>query len=83
MQNQLRIVFGALSLSMVFVSAGVSVHKSFSDTGTKPVTRMADGFPLPPPPPKKPAVHSSPAIVMADGIPLPPPPKKPAARPRA
>ena len=78
MKKNLLVFVVALSVCLIVLSAFVQVNHSSTLPTMKNDTAVADGIPMPPPPPnKKPTAR----VAVADGIPMPPPPpnKKPTA----
>ena len=75
MQKRILITVVTISLSSILLMGLLQVNQSKATSFAKSSVQVADGIPMPPPPPgKKPGT-----VVMADGIPMPPPPpgKKP------
>ncbi len=73
MQKRILIPVAAVSLSLIVLMGSAKVNPSKQAPVWKNQGEVADGIPMPVPPPKKPGFS-----VLADGIPMPtPPPKKP------
>jgi hypothetical protein len=58
-----------LSVSLIVLSIAVPVNRQLPGKAESGNTQVADGVPLPPPPPSSPT-----SVLVADGVPLPPPP---------
>jgi hypothetical protein len=70
MKNQFLILKITLSVSLIVLSIAVPVNYRFAGGVGWGNNQLADGVPLPPPPPK------NTVVLTADGVPLPPPPPK-------
>ncbi len=72
MQKTFQVAFVTLTASLILLVTGVPVNRRSASPAWKSSAPIADGIPMPPPPPKKPTL----GVVVADGIPMPPPPPK-------
>ena len=73
MKNSFQVLVVTLSVSLIVLMTVVQVNHSSATPTWKSSPQVADGIPMPPPPPKKTQVFKS---IVADGIPMPPPPPK-------
>ena len=73
MKKSFQVLVVTLSLSAIVLMVFVQVNHSSSVPSWNRSTVVADGIPMPPPPPKK---GVSADTIVADGIPMPPPPPK-------
>jgi len=67
MKNQFLILKVTLSISLIVLSIAVPVNYRLAGAAGWGNNQVADGVPLPPPPPK------NTVVLTADGVPLPPP----------
>ena len=73
MQKKILIPVAAISLSLIVLIGSAKVNPSKQTPLWKNGGQVADGIPMPTPPPRKPSMN-----IVADGIPMPtPPPRKP------
>jgi hypothetical protein len=77
MQKTFQLLLVTVAASLILLMASVPVNHGPVASAGKGGTRVADGVPLPTPPPVPPKKKPSAALLTADGVPLPTPPPVP------